>query len=164
MKRMGVVGFILLLLTSCGFHLRGIVNMPPWLNNVAIIIEQAHRDLCPQLKEQLESYKVYTTDPAQAQYWLIIEHDQFQQEITSISSSTTPRQYQLIYKVWFKLCEKQGKEIIPLGKATVIRQATINGDRILGSNDEEAIIKAEMIREAVIQIINRLNHPVINHL
>ena len=149
---------LLMLISGCGFHLRGMVDVPVWLNNVAIIVQQGHRDLAPLLKDQLQAYKVHVNaDPSTAAYWLIIEYDSTQQQITGISSSTTPRQYQLIYTLRFKLQRAKGKEITPSNQITVTRQVTINGDRILGSNDEEGLLKAEMRRDAAIQIINRIN-------
>jgi len=148
---------LFMLLTSCGFHLRGMMDMPPWLTNVDIIIQKAHRDLEPLLKEQMEAYHIkINPNPDTAKYWLIIEEDTEQQQITSISSSTTPRQYQMIYTVRFKLTHAKGSDVIPLRTIVVTRQLTVNSDRILGSNDEEAILKSEMRKDAVIQIISRI--------
>ena len=156
--RHAIVFILTLLLNGCGFHLRGMVDMPKWLNNVAIIVQQAHRDLEPLLQDQLQSYKIRViTDPAIANYWLIIESDSFQQNISSISSSTTPRQYQLVYTVRFKLQRAKGEEIIPLTSVVISRQITINSDRILGSTDEEELFKVEMKRDAAVQIINRIS-------
>lgn len=146
------------LLVGCGFHLRGMVDMPKWLDNVAIVVQQGHRDLAPLIKEQLQSYKIYVNpDTTSAQYWLIIEHDDIQQNITSVSSSTTPRQYQLIYNLRFQLTRTNGKVLFPSSQVAVTRQITINSDRILGSTEEEELLKSEMRRDAVMQVINRLS-------
>lgn len=157
----------LFVLSSCGFHLRGIVAMPAWLNNIAIIVPPEQRDLEPLLKEQLHGYNIHVTDdPASANYWLTIESDQFQQNISSISSSTTPRQYQLVYTVQFKLERAREYVIIPSNEIVISRQITINSNRILGSNNEESHQKHDMEREAIIQMMYRLsrNHPAtVNH-
>lgn len=150
---------ISLILTSCGFHLRGFIDMPTGLHNVCIIVESANRDLAPLLKEQLNAYHIQAlSDPKQADYWLVIEEDSEEQHITSISSSTTPRQYQMTYQVKFKFQEANGKDIIPATHVTSIRQLTVNSNRILGSNDEENTLKREMRRDAVLQIIDRIGH------
>lgn len=146
------------MLVGCGFHLRGMVDIPSWLTNVTIIIEQADRNIASLLKEQLEAYHLRVNpNPATSDYWLIIEQDDTQQQIASISSSTTPRQYRLVYSIRFKLQRAQAEEIIPSTTLNVTRQVTINGDRILGSNDEEALLITEMKREAITRIINRLS-------
>lgn len=154
--------FILItfLLTGCGFHLRGVVDADSirWLDNVAIVIQQAHRDLEPLLRNQLKAYDVkVVSDPALAQYWLILESEDMQQNISSISSSTTPRQYELTYTLGFKLQRAKGAEMIPANRIVITRQITLNSDRILGSKDEEQLQKIEMRKDAVLQIINRLS-------
>ena len=132
-------------------------DMPQWLNRVCIVVENANRDLEPLLKDQLQAYHIHVcSDPVAANYWLIIERDNVRQQITSISSSTTPRQYQLTYTVRFKLIRAKGKEIMPSSAVVVTRLLTVNSDRILGSNDEEDILKREMRRDAVMQILERI--------
>lgn len=153
-------GFLLtsLVLSACGFHLRGMMDMPRWLNPMSVVIEHAHRDMGPYLIESLQSYSIAVkTDPAQAQYWLIIEQDNLQEQISSVSSNTTSRQYELNYQVQFKLTEARGREIIPSTHLTVTRQVTINNNRILGSNQEQTLLLNEMRRDAASQIIYRLS-------
>ncbi|MCX7091171.1 MAG: LPS assembly lipoprotein LptE [Legionellales bacterium] len=150
---------ISLLLLGCGFHLRGLVSMPSNLHDVAIVVENVNRDLAPMLKEQLNAYHILVPDdPAYAHYWLILENDKDDQQITSVSSSTTRRQYQMTYQVAFKLQEAHGKEIIPSTLVTTTRQLTVNSNRMLGSSDEENTLKHEMRRDAVIQILDRIGH------
>ena len=147
-----------LLLTGCGFHLRGMNDIPKWLNDVAIVMQDANRDLETLLSDQLEAYHInLCSDPTVARYWLIIERDEVHKEIGSISSTTTPRQYQLIYTVRFKLQRAKGPEIMPSSQVAVTRQVTINSDRMLGSTSEEALLIREMRRDAAIQIIGRVS-------
>lgn len=159
--RLGKIIFLLcnLLLLGCGFHLRGFVSMPKGLREVAIIVESVNRDLAPMLKEQLNAYHIRVPeDPEDAQFWLILEQDKEEQHITAVSSSTTPRQYQMNYQITFKLQAANGKEIIPSTHVTTTRQITINSNRILGSSDEENTLKHEMRKDAVIQIMDHIGH------
>ena len=136
----GLLLIILLLLSSCGFHLRGLAEIPDWLNNIAVVVDSGSRELEPLLDEQLKSYHVNVfASKAKAQYWLVIENDFFQKQITNVSASTTPRQYLLLNTV------------------SVTRQFTLNNDRILGSDYEEMTFKREMEREASSLIISRLS-------
>lgn len=153
-----IPGFLFCLLAACGFHLRGMVDMPSWLNNVAIVIQNASRDLAPVLKDQLQAYNIHiASSPTKAEYLLIIEQDNYQQQITNVGASTAPRQYILIYEVLFKLISKPGQVIIPSSHITVTRQLTVNNDRILGSDAEELLLYNEMRRDAAMQIINRIS-------
>jgi LPS-assembly lipoprotein len=151
---------MILALTGCGFHLKGTVDSGSirWLNHVCVVIQEAHQDLGPMLQNQLKAYGIQvTTDPSLAQYWLIIEREDLQQTISSISSSTTPRQYEITYILDYKLQQAKGAEVIPTNRIIITRQITLNSDRILGSKDESELQKSEMRRDAVIQILNRLS-------
>lgn len=133
--------------------------MPNSLHDIAIIIENANRDLRPMLKEQFEAYHIRVMDePEHAHNLLIIEQDIEEQHITSVSSSTTPRQYQMTYQVRFRFQAANSTETIPSATVTTTRQLTLNSNRILGSTDEENTLKHEMRSEAVIQIIDRIGH------
>jgi LPS-assembly lipoprotein len=149
------------LLTACGFHLRGINDLPEWLDNVAIISkDDSNRELVSKLKSLLEGYKIdVNPDTARAKYWLIIHDSGIQQQIISVGASTNPRQYQLIMVTQFSLQTPKGQVLKPPRRVSVSRQLTVNNDRILGSNDEENILVSEMRQDTVIQIVNRLNRP-----
>jgi LPS-assembly lipoprotein len=149
---------LVLLLSACGFHLRGLIDVPEWLDNVSIISKDGNKELVSLLKSQLEGYKVEVNpEPALAKYWLIINKITFQQQIVSVGASTNPRQYQLILTVEFMLQTSKGQIIKTPRTVAVSRQLTVNNDRILVSNEEETVLISEMRREAVIQIINRLS-------
>lgn len=156
-KMLSLLAMVCLL--GCGFHLRGFITMPSKLRNVAIIVDNVNRDVAPMLKEQLNAYRIVVPeDPEDAEYWIILEQDVEEQHITSVSSSTTPRQYQMNYQLTFKFQEAHGKEIIPSTPVTATRQLTINSNRILGSNYEENTLKHEMRKDTVTQIIDRIGH------
>ena len=159
MKKLIITIAVALLISACGFHLRGIIDVPEWLTNISIISNDVNnKQLASLLKSQLEGYKIHVNpDPALAQYWLIIDRSNYQQQIISIGASTNPRQYQLILTVDFMLQDRKGQIIKPKRQITVSRQLTVNNDRILGSNEEETILIREMQQDAVIQIINRLS-------
>lgn len=150
---------ISLLLTACGFHLRGFVtDIHPQFDNIAISIQNAHRDLELLLKDGLLTYGISVTDPTHASYLLVVEQDSKHQQITNVAASTAPRQYLISYDVQFTLIKVKGPVLIPSSHVMVSRQLTINNNRILGSNYEEAVFYSEMRRDAAIQIINRLSH------
>ena len=156
----------LLLLSSCGFHLRGLADIPDWLNNIAIIVDNGNRELEPLLNAQLQSYHVRVSpSKTKAQYWLVIENDSFQKQITNVSASTTPRQYLLLYTVQFSLIKNKGETILSNNTVSVNRQFTLNNDRILGSDYEEITFKREMERDAVSLILSRVStaHQGVNY-
>ena len=150
---------LLALLSACGFHLRGLGDFPTWLRpKIAIILENETRDWEAYLKPLLSAGDIkVTSNPKQAPFWLIIEKENVEQNITSVSSSSTPRQYQLHYIVSFRLENNRGKILIPSRSIVVNRPLTINNERILGSRNESEKLKLAMKHDAAIQIIYCLN-------
>ncbi|VEB37037.1 LPS assembly lipoprotein LptE [Legionella cherrii] len=148
---------LVLLLSACGFHLRGISNTPSWLNNVAIISENNDKQFISILESRLEGSKIEVNpDPSRAQYWLMINEVNLQQQIISVGASTNPRQYTLTLTVLFALKTRAGQVVEVPGQINISRELTLNNDRILGSKDEESILIGEMKQDAVTQIIYRL--------
>jgi LPS-assembly lipoprotein len=146
------------LLTSCGFELRGTETSPGWLKKgLAIIVENAAHDWKELLRDPLEATHIRViNNPKKAPYWLIIKKEELKRNIVSVSSSTTPRQYQLTYTVWFSLQTARGHIILPPTSVFVTRPLTINNDRVLGSRNEGEKLKTEMKRDAALKIIEFL--------
>ncbi len=146
------------LITSCGFRLRGLDASPAWLRaGVAIVIEDAAHNWEKLLRDPLEASHIRVIDdPKKAPYWLIIKKEKLKRTINSVSSSTTPRQYQLTYTVWFALQTAKGKVILEPTSVFVTRPLTINNNRVLGSRNEGEKLKTEMKRDAALKIIEFL--------
>lgn len=146
------------LIASCGFHLRGSETSPAWLKKgVAIVVEKAAHNWKELLRDPLEgSHIPVIDDNEKAPYSLIIKNEKLTRDINSVSSSTNPRQYQLIYTVWFSLQTAKGHVILPTTSVFVSRPLTINNDRVLGSRNEGEKLKTEMKRDAALKIIEFL--------
>ena len=158
MRKAVILGFTVLFLASCGFHLRGLKDVPKWLDKVYIDNKTRDGELLSVLKVQLKNYKIHVNlDPASAKYWLVINDSSHYQQIISIGASTNARQYQLILTVVYTLRTSKGKELIPNSLIKVTRQITMNNNRILGSSEEEITLLKEMRQDAVVQMINQLH-------
>lgn len=145
-------------ISACGFHLRGVADVPQWLSHVCIISKDGSHELLQTLQVELEGYKIALSHtPEQAKYWLIINNEVLQKQIISIGASTNPRQYQLILSINYTLQTRKGKMLVASNTVKTTRQFTMNNDRILGSNDEERTLVSEMRHEAATQLIDRLS-------
>lgn len=147
-----------LLISACGFKLRGMADIPIWLNNMAVISEVSDTGhLIPVIKTHLKNNRILINDePSLANYWLMILAIKQEERISGVAASTTPRQYELTLSVDFQLRSKSGNIIQKPAKVSVTRTVTVNENRILGSNSETRIIVEEMQEEIALQIINRL--------
>lgn len=160
-----VISFIMLSLSACGFHLRGMSNLPPSFNPIAVINQNrtvAH-EMVAELKKMLVNDHHHLVDETlQANYLIILESDELEQSLTNVSASTTPRQYQLTYTLHAQVIQKNGRPLFATQNIRVQRQATINNDRILGSNYELDLILKEMHQDAALQLLMRINRALIS--
>jgi LPS-assembly lipoprotein len=149
-----------LLLSACGFHLRGLIHFPADFNQVAIINQSQHinQDLINALQIQLKTHDINVVENTnQAQYWLVLEQDLLQEQLTNVAASTAPRQFILTYNIQFQLIRAHTTPVVKLQHITVQRQVTINNNRILGSTFESQTIEHEMHQDAAMQILTRLS-------
>ena len=150
---------ICLLLSACGFHLRGLLNLPPSFQHVYLQIPPNGRSLQIKLKEELQSYHVtYSESATHAAYQIVIDGLVYTRQISNISSSTTPRQFQLNYSVNYRLLDNQGVQLIPAQQIKSSRLVSMNSERLLGSNYVEDFFKNDMEQEIASQILTHINY------
>lgn len=143
--------------SGCSFHLRGLQELPQVLNPIAVVCKNVAPSWGSILKKYLRTANLNVVDTAaDARYWLLIQNEDIQKNIMSISSGSSSRQYQLIYKITFSLNQTKGKTLISEVPLLASRLLTINNDRILGSHDEEEKIMNDIRQDIARQIIYRL--------
>ena len=159
LKRLGVF-FLTMSLSHCGYHLRGMAPLPPSFQNIFIIAPKEAATLKYVLESELESYHVTVCQlDKQAHFEIVIDSVDFQRQVSNISSSTTPRQYQLIYTVKYHFIDTaQQHTVIPNGKLSSTRLVTMNNERLLGSNYEQDFFLKEMQEEIARQMISTISH------
>lgn len=150
---------LITLLCQCGFHLRGVTTLPPSFQHVFITAPADARYLQSELENQLAAYQVLICHKKPKSHFQInISRTDFRREITNISSSTTPRQFQLFYDVFFDVTDSNAHAIIPQGKMTSTRLVTMNSERLLGSNYEQDFFLHEMQSETATKIVSAIGH------
>lgn len=147
---------------ACGFHLKGLIELPRWFNGVYVGGDGAPAPLLQLLRNQIEANgRHIQLQPRNAEYLLIIEHEHVDKNISSVSASTTPRQYELTYSLRYRLSDRRGRILQGPASLKITRFLTVNNDRILGSDFEEATIVSEMRRDVVSRLLQRIS--VLNH-
>lgn len=154
------LGMLALCLCQCGYHLRGMAPLPPAFQEIYIIAPNEARNLKAELEEELESFHVQVCKKqSQAHFEIVIDDINFARQVSNISSSTTPRQYQLIYTVNYHFVDSsQQQTVIPSAKLSATRLVTMNNERLLGSNYEQDFFLQEMQEEIARQMISTISH------
>ncbi len=154
-----------LLLTSCGFHLRGTVPLATPLQHLYLQVADPYSSLTRNLRQSLASSGVQlVSSPAEADAVLIILKENPSQQLLSVGSTQQTRQYNLILSVTFQINDARGKILIPPQTVSESRSLTLQSNQILGTSNEQDDLYQQMRQAVVYDIMNRLSSKEITTL
>ncbi len=143
------------LLSACGFQLRGANVLPPDLKNLYIQAPVALRD---EIRVYLDGTDTKVIDNRQgADVILILSDSHFDRRVLSVDPNTgKEREYELIYSLNYLAKRASGKTLLNSQRLTVRRDYVFDRDAVLGKSREQGVLRNEMLRDAVQQILFRL--------
>jgi LPS-assembly lipoprotein len=144
-----------LVLGGCGFHLRGTADLP---------FSSLYIQAPPQSLFAVQFKRVVTTssgtdvvdDPKAAQATLQLLLEQREKEILSLSGGGRVREFQLRYRVRYRIVDKAQHEIVPSSEILLRRDFSFNDQEALSKESEEALLYRDMQTDAVQQLLRRL--------
>lgn len=152
-----------LLITACGWHLRGsdpsFSSKTKW-ETIAISADDEHTALFTHLRPSLNSYRL--TENTSATNRLELQNLELDKRTAGVGADALTNAYELTLHVEYRL-ETQPESIGSFTKASVTRTYNYNLNNANGATQEEALILREMHRELAQQILRRtrilLNKP-----
>jgi LPS-assembly lipoprotein len=146
--------FTLLLVSACGYHLRGAIDLPDDLKN--IYIQGASSQLTESLKKSLRfsDGKVVET-PAEAGMVVQVIKEDMRRRVLSLSSTGRANEYELYYLLGFILLDAEGNKLSEKQTIELSRDYFNDQEDVLGKANEEQLIRKELYRKAVRSIITR---------
>jgi LPS-assembly lipoprotein len=152
--------FILLLMiviiTSCGYHLRRPIDLPEQYKN--LYVQGASYALKTEIKKVVKtsSAKMVST-PEEAGLVLNIIEDDLTQNVLSLGSTGKATEYELYYLLTFELIDAEGKIVMSRETLELNRDYfdDQSGDTVLGKAAEANTIRQEMYKQAVRNIFDR---------
>jgi len=144
-------------LTSCGFHLRGAVELPPGMEAVALQGIAANTPLAAEIRFALEGGGgALVESVAAARSVLVIEGERFDRRVATVDSGGRVSAYELTYRLTFQLRSPEGEPLVEQQTVTVVREYLHDADNVLGGGREEEALRREMRRFAVRRMVQRL--------
>ena len=145
------------LLCGCGWQLRDAQVVPQSIGSLHIATQLADRDFVSELTRALDVYGVeVVSSAAAADYSVVIVDFRQNRFVGTLNASGRVTEYQLNEDVDFLIANATGTPLTNLFTASVERNYEIEERDLLSSENEERLIKQEMRREIVRQILNRL--------
>lgn len=144
------------LLSACGFHLRGAVDVPESLRNVYVTGENPHSPIVMNLQRSMRASGVtLTSSAAAAPYTVYISKEHEEKRSISVDQQAAAAEFQLRHYVSFELRDPQGSPLV--GPDQLISERVFLNDitNVVGKRDEERLIREEMRRQLAGQIMRR---------
>ena len=152
--RISLTLVLALLLAACGFQLRGTADLP----FDTLYMPSTAGGIALDLKRNIQSgtrTKV-VDDPKQAQAVLEFVQELREKSILSLASTGRVREYQLRYRVAFRVHDGKGGEFLPLSAVQLTRDISFNDTDVLAKETEEQQLYRDMQFDMVQQIMRRL--------
>lgn len=145
----------LLLISSCGFHLRGSGGFQ---FHSLYIDAVAANNTAAEIKRIIEEEGIKLSDtPEQADIVVALHNETVNRRVLSISAvSGKLEEVELNLQVELAISQPNGEKIQESQKVSLMREYSFDETAVLAISSEEDTLIAEMFREIVAQIIRRL--------
>jgi LPS-assembly lipoprotein len=142
-------------LAACGFQLRGQATLPFETLYISFPVgNPIGTDLRRFVKAGTSTRIV--DDPKNAQATLEVISAANERQIMSVSGGGRVREFELRYRVSFRLIDAKGAELIPVNEIALRRILPFTDAQVVAKEGEEAMLVREMQSDAAAQILRRL--------
>jgi LPS-assembly lipoprotein len=145
---------LVVLVASCGFRLRGTADVP----FETLYVPGATSGIALDLKRNIQAgtRARVVDDPKGADAVLQFTEESRAKEILSLTAAGRVREFQLRYRVGFRVHDGKGAEFVPANVIQLTRDVTFNDAEILAKEQEEQLLFRDMQADMVQQILRRL--------
>lgn len=146
----------ILVLTACGFHLRGQAGMP--FESLYLDAANPGTPFIRELRRELGADKVKLTNTAgEADVVLNIVSEIPDKQILSLSGSGTVNEYQLFFHVSVRAYDHKKQDWIPAEEFVIHVDFPYDNNNVLAMDAEEALLYQSMRTDMAQQIVRRLS-------
>jgi LPS-assembly lipoprotein len=148
-----------LLLSACGFHLRGHGLKASTFAFHSIYLQvPAETPFVSGLRAALRSYKLeLAQSPDKADLIFQVVSESRDRKILALSGGGQVNEYELYYRVSFRVYDNQRRDWLPAGAIQLQRDFNYNNSQILAMAQEETQLYDDMHSDAVEQVVRRLS-------
>ncbi len=148
---------VLLLLAACGFKLRGQISALPFKSMYVNAPDGHTIGLEMERMIKTSSTTKLAASPAEADATLDIISAVNERAILSLSGGGRVRDFNLVYRVIYRVLDNRGVEIVPNTEITLTRILPFLDAQIVAKESEERLLVKDMQSDALQQIVWRLS-------
>ncbi|MBI4989580.1 MAG: hypothetical protein HZC23_12240 [Rhodocyclales bacterium] len=142
-----------LFLAACGFQLRGAQPLP--FSSLYIAENWELGAMLRRNIRALGSTKIAET-PQEAQAVFTLIGEAREKNILSLSGTGRVREFQLRYRLAYRVHDLKGREFVPPTEIVLVRDISFSDERVLAKEQEEALLYRDMQNDMVQQVMRRL--------
>ena len=146
-----------LMISGCGWSLRGAGMIPDELNSMHVVSRDPNGKLSRDLERALQSSGVEVpSSAADADYSLVILQERSLVRVATVNENARVSEQELIEEARFMIVNQEGVQVVLPAKVSVERIFEYDEDNVLATQDERELIRSEMRRDLIMQMLNRL--------
>ncbi|MDH3509530.1 MAG: hypothetical protein OER85_01590 [Gammaproteobacteria bacterium] len=148
--------FVPLLLTACGFQLRGSTDFPPGMSAVYVDAPDRFSPFYRELTKTLrETELTLSNNPIDADTVIRVLNDETGRRALSVSARNVPREYEVFYLVRFAVFIAD-EEVLTPQQFILTRDYTFDETQVLGKALEEEVLRESLAVDLVGLLVQRL--------
>lgn len=140
-------------LQACGFKPRGAQTLP-FATFYTQIPESS--PIRGELRRALRANTTLVDKADQAEAIFELQGELRERDVVGFSAAGRPREFQLRYRVRYRVIDRQGVEILPSSEIIQRREITTDDTAALAKQQEEQLLYRDMLNDLVQQIVRRL--------
>lgn len=146
-----------MLLSGCGYHLRGATDIPGEMQRTYIATEDRHSQFYQALRSELGVSGIELVDsPAEATAIFTIHTDITRQRVLSVSARNVPTEYEVFYAVSYSV-ESGQKSLMERRNQTLLQDYTWDETLVLGKEQEQQQLRKAIVDDLVRVIMIQLS-------
>ena len=141
-------------LAGCGFHLRGTADVP----FQTLYLPNSDSGIALDLRRYVQAgtRARVVDDPKQAEAILAFTEENREKNILSLTSAGRVSEFQLRYRVGFRVHDGKGGDYVPQTSIALTRDITFSDTDVLAKEAEEQLLFRDMQSDMVQQIMRRI--------
>lgn len=151
-----LIGALVLVLSGCGFQLRGKADLPAEMERTQMVVEDGNSTLARRVRTLLEQNGVRLVSGDEATAILEIPLNEVVTSVLTIADNARVREYRISHTVQFRLVDAEGNELLTTQTLRQSREISFNEQKILASSREQEYLKQDLAEDLARLLVSRL--------